>query len=424
MPHRRVAWALALSLALAMGPWMGLASAQPASSSRPLEPFSGERGKGLSEAIQQLSSSQAGSAALRDAASLPPQRLLERSQLLQEGEAALARLDPAAALQLFERAAAILHAADTEMAIVRAHMQTGDYRRALAFGAHTAGAHLDVVGGAALYAWLLDAGGQSAVAERLLKEAQGRAPSQPLLAQVQDELKSGLPRAHATLRTVPVRLAPYGDERGLPSSAQVVGSALLLHSGKHALLPLAVLPRKGSVWLRNGLGQLAAASVIQRYPDMGLALVQLRQPLPPPQGLFAAPRDAFPGSVAYAVEYVPTPDASPAWPLLKNGFLGGAAPATAPWPGASRELGLDLKAGPRGGPVFNATGQLTGLALRGPTHSSPDRLVPVSALRSRLGHKAQDWLGTDSQQKAASPLAMDDIYELNLRATLQVITAR
>ena len=53
-----------------------------------------------------------------------------------------------------------MHAADTEIALVRGHMQAGDYRRALAFGAHTAGAHLDVVGGSLLYVWLLHAGGQ------------------------------------------------------------------------------------------------------------------------------------------------------------------------------------------------------------------------------------------------------------------------
>lgn len=419
MPLRRMGWTR--PLLLVAGAWLGLASAQPQVVDKPLAPFSGPRGQELSQALQQLSSSQAGNTALRDAASLPPERLHERTQLLQTGEAALARLQPAAAQQAFERAALILHAADTEMAIVRAHMQAGEYRRALAFGAHTAGAHLDVVGGAALYAWLLDAGGQNAVAERLLQEALLRAPKQPVITEVQAQLKSGQPRAHTNLRTLPVRLAPYGDERGLPKNAQVVGSAVLLHGGSHALLPLALLPRSGAVWLRNGLGQMAAAKVVERVPTMGLALLQLRQPLPAPDALRPAPRDAFPGSVAYAVEYATTHDAAPAWPLLRTGFLGGATPANAPWAEANRALGLALPPGPRGGPVFNAAGQWVGLAVQGPK-GGVDRLVPISALKTRFARRTNALLGPVAPDLA--PLAMDQIYEINLRTTLQVMAVR
>jgi hypothetical protein len=414
-PGRRcIRWLLWMGCA-----WVGLASAQP----RPVDTFSGPRGQELSQTLQRLGSSQAGSAALRDAASLPAERLQERKQLLQAGEAALARLDPQAAQQNFERAAAILHAADTEMAIVRAHMQAGEYRRALAFGAHTAGAHLDVVGGTALYAWLLHAGGQAAVAQRLLQEADQRAPSQPLITEVRAQINSGQPRAHAALRTLPVRLAPYGDERGLPKGAKVWGSAVLLRGGTHALVPLVLLPRSGRVWLRNGLGHMTAASAVERYPTMGLALLQLRQILPVPNALVPAARDAFPGSVAYAVEYTTAPDAAPAWPLLRTGFLGGSMPANAPWPDASRALGLDMTSGPRGGPVFNATGQWVGIAVQGPKGAT-DRWVTVSALKTRLAQRANVLLGPGAQSSDAVPLTMDQIYEVNLTTTLQVIAAR
>lgn len=128
-------------------------------------------------------------------AAVPAERLKERADLLMAGEAALARMDAIAAIDFLDRAALILHAADTEIALVRAYMQTGQYRRALAFGAHTAGAHLDVIGGSALYAWLLHAGGQIAVAQRLLVEAEARMPRQPMLSRVQMQLKSGAPLA-------------------------------------------------------------------------------------------------------------------------------------------------------------------------------------------------------------------------------------
>src|SRR5262245_62620692 len=66
---------------------------------------------------------------------------LNRSDLLRTGEAALARGDSAKALEAFERAAAMLHAADAEMSLVRVYMQNGAYRRAAALAAHAAGAH-------------------------------------------------------------------------------------------------------------------------------------------------------------------------------------------------------------------------------------------------------------------------------------------
>ena len=130
----------------------------------------------MGRAQAQPTAAQAGNPAVLTSKTVAPERLQERADLLASGEQALARRDVDAALLAFDRAALILHAADTEIALVRAYMQGGDYRRALAFGAHTAGAHLDVVGGSALYAWLLHAGGQSAIAQRLIDEAQGRAP--------------------------------------------------------------------------------------------------------------------------------------------------------------------------------------------------------------------------------------------------------
>jgi hypothetical protein len=122
-------------------------------------------------------------------------RMQERTQLLAHGEAALARSDTETALTAFEAAANILHAADTEMGLVRSYMQTGQYRRALAFGAHTAGAHLDEVGGSALYAWLLHIGGQPVFAQRLIAQAQVRAPGHRLLTAVGRQLQTRAPLA-------------------------------------------------------------------------------------------------------------------------------------------------------------------------------------------------------------------------------------
>ena len=377
----------------------------------------------MQQARPQPAASQAGATAVREAIAVPPKRLKERADLLKAGEAALAGMDANAAIDSFDRAALILHAADTEIALVRAYMQSGQYRRALAFGAHTAGAHLDVIGGSALYAWLLHAGGQGVIAQRLLTEAEARMPGDSTLAKVKTQLTSGAPVASGNLLALPTRLAPYGSSRGIAPAARVLGSGLLIDGGRHALLPLALLPRSGNFWLRNGLGNLSRGKVQKRLPAAGVALVRLASPLPAPEDFWIAPADAFPGSVGYAVEYVASRDSTPAWPLLRTGFLGAAIGN-----GGERLLGIDMPAGPRGGPVFNAAGRLTGLALPGPVDTKgklppQDRLIPVSVLQSQLKSSGQTptMLGSPLPADLPPRAAVDRIYEISLKASVQLI---
>jgi hypothetical protein len=371
-------------------------------------------GASAADPAPQPAASRAGAEAAHQAAALPAARRQERDDLLKSGEAALSRRDVAAALRDFDRASLILHAADTEMALIRSYMQGGEYRRALAFGAHTAGAHLDVEEGTALYAWLLHIGGQGAVAQRLISEASGHGAGQLLVASVQGQLKSAQPRATGSLLAPPLRLAPYGESKGLPASARVAGSGLLMASGKQALVPLALLshvPRSGPMWVRNGLGQLSPAKLHQRLPALGLALLQLQTALPAAP-IALAPADAFAGSVGFAVEYVAAPDATPAWPLLRTGFMGSVVKQEA----EKRLLGIDMPPGPRGGPVFDAAGRLAGLARPGQP-GQPDQLVTASQLRKALG----DTVAAPLPAGAAPPVAMDQIYESSLRTTLQLI---
>lgn len=339
---------------------------------------------------------------------VPPERLARRTQLLADGEAALAQRDTALALQRFEAAALILHAADTEMGLVRCYMQQGEYRRALAFGAHTAGAHLDVIGGTALYAWLLHAGGQEQIAASLLKQAHARSPRQPLLEAVTRELARGWPVADASLLAPPTRLAPYASLVG----GRVVASGTLVRGGRSALVPAAVLRDGTRYWVRNGLGDTVAARPASRLPYLGLGELLLADPLPD-SGLRLAARDPFPGSVAMAMEFAPQPAGLPAWPLLKTGFVGPALPA----PGV-RALGVTMPAGsPRGGPVFDRNGALCGIALN---QGHLDRLLGIARLR--------EWSGSGLEQLAAAEanapqMGPDAVYEQGLRLVLQVLRA-
>jgi hypothetical protein len=333
--------------------------------------------------------------------------------LLAQGEAALARSDAQAAEQHFDSAANILHAADTEMGLVRTYMQQGQYRRALAFGSHTAGAHLDVVGGSALYAWLLHVGGQGAFAQRLLNEAQARSAKHPLLAAVQKQLQSATPLATGVMLQPPVRLAPYSAQAGVPQRARVLGTGVLLGDGARVLAPIATLGRAPHVWVRNGLGQLARARVEQRLQGGTLAVLRLAQPLPPQAPLVWAPTDAFPGSVAFTVEYVASVNAAPAWPVLHTGFVGGPTAD-----GKARQLGITLAPGARGGPVFDDGGRLVGLAIRAP--GAADQLVMASELRRLAGTS----LGSSAATPAKQRVSVDQIYESALQMTVQIIAVR
>ena len=410
----RRAWLLAVAL-LGNVPFC-VAVAAPQASGEKLQQF-------MQQVRPQPVAGQAGATAMRESAAVLPERLMERADLLKAGETALARMDAATAIEAFDRAALILHAADTEIALVRAYMQSGQYRRALAFGAHTAGAHLDVIGGSTLYAWLLHAGGQGVIAQRLMAEAEARRPGDSMLTKVQTQLTSGAPVASGNLLALPTRLAPYGSSQGLPLSARVLGSGLLVGDGRLALVPLALLPRSGNFWLRNGLGNLSRGTVQKRLPAASVALVRLASPLPAPENLWIAPADAFPGSVGYVVEYVASHDSTPAWPLLRTGFLGAAT-----GDGGERLLGIDMPAGPRGGPVFDAAGRLTGLALPGQVNKagrSPtqDRLIPVSALQTQLklsGQTAAMW-GSPAPLDLPPRAAVDRIYETSLKASVQLI---
>ena len=343
----------------------------------------------------------------------------ERRQQLVEGERLLSLGHTQAARHTFDRAAMMLHAPDTEAALVRTQMQAGEYRQALAFAAHAAGAHRrEWPAGTALYVWLLKLGGQGLVAQRALDEALALAPDDAALLAVQVQLAQPWPHAGAALQAPPLQLAPYPVGLSVPAGARVAGTALLLGSGTVALVPTALLrgggPGQGRLWLRNGLGQTVAASEEDRDEALGLALLRLAAPLPAAD-LTLVVREPFGGAPASMVEFG-IGDATAAWPLLRQGFFARLAAS-----GGPRRLGIEAPAGPRGGPVFDASGRLAGIAVAGA--DGQDTLAAAGALFARFGPLLAGPLpqaGADAAPGLGGA-EVDEVYERALRSVLQVL---
>ena len=201
---------------------------------------------------------------IQDPRRLDPGMMSRRADLLAQAEGELAQGNAQSAEKTLDRAAGMLHAADTEMGLVRAYMQAGDYRRALSFAAHTAGAHPEDISGLGLYAWLLHLGGQPAVARQLLDQtlaqvrpSQREAPSVRLLAEVSQRLQAQQLALDGTLLQPPMRLAPM-PHGAVPTEQADAAAEILRRPGEHrqiAHMPTAALAGPGD-----------AAAVLVDYP--------------------------------------------------------------------------------------------------------------------------------------------------------------
>lgn len=333
----------------------------------------------------------------------------QRTRLLSEGEAQLAAGDAQAAQNSFQRAAMLMHAPDTECSIVRAQMQAGNYRQALAFCAHAALAHRGFAGGVALYAWLLHLGGQSVIAQRLLAEAAERQPDDEAVRIARAQLATAWPVPQGPLLSAPLRAAPYGHGVDVDESrTRIAGTATLVEGGRSALVPSATVRGARGLRLRNGLGETVHARVDSTDEATGLATLRLDRALAVPADMAVGRRIPFAGSPAAVVEFAAGGDAADAaWPWLRLGFFG-RVPTSGP-----RPLGVAMPAGARGGPVFDRAGLLAGLSL--PAPDGTDRLLVVSEWPVVSGLPEADAV------PGAPAAPVDAVYEAALRLALQVI---
>lgn len=347
----------------------------------------------------------------------PPSTATVRAARLHQGETALMQGDAEAAMQAFEQAGALGHDPAIELGLVSAAMQAGHYRQALGFAAHTAGEHAQDAACLATYLWLLRLGGQADFARQLWATASQRTwpeADQRVLQAVRDAWAGPWPRAEGLLRQSPLHLAPHPHGQTVPNGARVLASGTLVRDAQgvqRAIVPASVVTAgaRQDCWVRNGLGFTVKA----RLDQVAGLVATLRLEEAMPDEATAAPRDAFPGSPAHAFAQAvaPAPDGAAAWPLMKMGFAGQVHRQ------GGRLLGIEVQAGsnPLGGPVLDAQGRLTGVAIGLGADPEPERLVPTSTL-ARLG-----WLGPPAQNPQGAPLPSDELYEHGLKSTLQLI---
>jgi hypothetical protein len=317
----------------------------------------------------------------------------------------------------------MLHAADSEMGLARAAAQDGGFQRALVMASHTAGAHRDTPGAAALYAWMLAATGQQAYADRLLAETLQRVPDHPLLLSTRQALAAPWPALPSPeLLATPHRVAPQPvalDGDAPPATAQGHGTGVLLNGGRQALLPWphAQAPAPGTaLWVRNGLGVSVRAQWRQWEPTLGLALLELPQPLPAHTAAVLAPTDAYAGSAGHVLQLPPAAHTVPAWPTLFQGFIGGPLGASTAW----RGLLFELPAATQGAPLWDASARCTGMVVA--RAAGPAGWLPLSALAASFGTVLR---ADASPPGTAAPRrgAPADIHERAMPSVLQLLSA-
>jgi tetratricopeptide (TPR) repeat protein len=331
----------------------------------------------------------------------------DRAQWVREGEAALAKLEIDEARSAFERAAAIEHSADAEMGLVRAYMQAGEYRRALAFVAHTAVAHRGDSGGTALYVWLLNAAGNADHANRILRESQPRYPADPLLRDIAEQLSRPVPLTTALLLRPPARLAPYSG--AIEKGAQILGNGVLIGRGERALVPNPPKLSRSKVWVRNALGKVSRVRIEHRLGNSGFSIGTLEQPLMDLNPIRVSAKPPFPGSVAHIVNFASVAGLQAQWPLLHSGFLGSLRADK------SRALGIELLFRSHGAPVFDANGALIGISVS----ERPGQSSLLSCAELPLPPSLV--VAAESMPSPPSRIARDEIYETALRIAVQTI---
>jgi tetratricopeptide (TPR) repeat protein len=351
--------------------------------------------------------------------------------LIDAASGALAAGDTTHAAELFEQAARIDDARpDAEIGMVRAYLQAGEYRKALAFATLVAGEHRGSNQAEAFLAWIEFIGGQKQFALKRLDAALAQSPDDPDLLEVRARIRA-IAGAETYISSPTTRLAldpvvpPHMDMPDV-NAMQARASGVVVANGSRVLTgAAAVASARGDLWVRNALGQMRPAVIEQADGPTGVAVLRLKEPFQPSASIDAwQTARVFSGAPCYVVAFPALGLNDPAWPVLSAGLLGriGALPGT-------MELTMKLPVGARGGAAFDSSGRLIGLVvppgaaadMKPDAIGQTERLVLAPALQALVPAALREASRVNAET-GLPRLSIQEIYELALPGVVTVLS--
>lgn len=390
--------------------------------------------------------------------------------LMSQAAGALASGEPRRAALLYEQAGTQFgESVEAELGQVRAYLEGGDFRQAVAFANLVAGEHAESMAALALLAYIEDRGGQTERALARLRAARAAAPDDVALLGSMAEIlidRGAAAQAIAALDAWIARSPPQGDIYALRARAALangdgegalrwraraaaaanmaaagtasswpaphfqpmsipVGAAAVAANGfvvdagsRVVTLARAVAGAHGAIAVRNGLGQVRRARVEAVHDQAGLAVLRLEQPY---DAAWSIRREQMAepaaGRSCAVLAYPVAGSLDPTYPALGPGIV------LRTGIGANGYAQITSALGAAGSPIFDPAGHLVGIALG----NSPADQQGLGKGNFAIGTAALLGLlpaAAPSTATAPPPPAIsssDELYERMLPALVQVV---
>ncbi len=303
-----------------------------------------------------------------------------------------------------EQAAGNFHAVEIELGLIQTLMQAGEYRHALSAAAHTQAEHPDTIDSTLLYAWLLAIGGQTTPALQLIETTLEKNPNNIALTLIKKQINARQLISSQIITSDAIQLKPFTSTKNVLNPRQYLTTGILINNGTYVITSLGAVENTKKLQIRNGLGREVSARIEQTFPTAKLALLKLDNPIKTTCEVTLTDKTPFPGNPIYIVGFTPLQNEQADWPQLKVDILGTAPFITSGYP-------IHIPNATTGSGIFNQQGNLIGIV----DSDNNKIMMPLDALAARK-----------KLLKSISPatkLTMDDIYEMALNNTVQVLKA-
>ncbi|EME70870.1 trypsin-like serine protease, partial [Paramagnetospirillum caucaseum] len=212
-----------------------------------------------------------------------------------------------------------------------------------------------------------------------------------------------------------------------PGTQILFGSGIVLEGGRQVITNRHVIEGVRDTAIRNGTGHVRRARIIKVSAEDDLALLELSEPFPEGEAMpISGISEASPGRSAIVMGFPLITVLGDEQPALAEGIVSkmggiGGEPT-------SFQMTTKLNQGNSGGPVFDRTGRLIGIAVA---------KLDTAELRSRSGITAEDvnfaikssrvlrFLGRSGGGKAAGgEMSLEDLYQSMLPRVVLIASTK